>query len=137
MRKILIVFLLLAVGGAGLGYYLWNKPHEDIGGAKAAVTVSAEQLFTDFSTDEAAANTKYGADQTIAVTGKVKESSKAEDGTVKIMLETGQDFGIFCELDPLSQHARTDFTAGETITLKGKCAGLNLDVQMVRCVVGN
>ncbi len=135
MRKILLALLALAAVGAGVGYYLWNKPHENIGNAKAALTVSAEQLYADFSADEAAANTKYGADQTIEVTGKVKESSKAEDGSVKIMLETGQDFGVLCELDPLTQHARTDFAAGDDIALKGKCAGLNLDVQMARCVV--
>jgi len=50
------------------------------------------------------------------------------------MLETGQDFGVYCTLDSLAQHPRTNFPAGETITLKGKCDGLNLDVQLSRCV---
>lgn len=133
MKRILYLLLALACFGAAIGYYLWNKPQVDMQTAKADMAIEAGALFNEFNTDETAANAKY-LDKKIAVTGKVKETTKTNDGTVKVSLDTGSDFGVFCELDPLSQHTRTDFPAGETVTFKGICTGLNFDVQLTRCV---
>lgn len=133
MRKILYFLLAAAVVGGFIGYKMYNKPHENIQAAATDVRIDAAQLFTEYNDDEAGANARY-LDKMIAVAGKVKEATKGDDGTVKVMLETGSDFGVVCELDPLSQHARTEFQPGESVTLKGKCAGLNLDVQLTRCV---
>lgn len=101
--------------------------------AKADMAIDAAALFNEYSADETAANAKY-LDKTIAVSGKVKETTKSDDGTVKVSLDTGSDFGVLCELDPLSQHPRTEFATGETVTFKGNCTGLNFDVQLTRCV---
>ncbi len=132
MRKALLALLIIGIVGLSIGYYQWNKPKENMETSKAEATVDAAQLLTEYSANEEAANAKY-LGKTIAVKGQVKESSK-EDGTVKVMLETGQDFGVYCTLDSLAQHVRTNFPFGETIVLKGKCDGLNLDVQLSRCV---
>ena len=133
MKRIIYFLLALACFGGAVGYYLWNKPHENMQAAKADMAMDAAALFNEYNADEAAANAKY-LDKTIAVSGKVKEATKADDGTVKVNLDTGSDFGVLCELDPLSQHPRTDFTVGETVTFKGNCTGLNFDVQLTRCV---
>ena len=133
MKRILYLLLGLACIGGAVGYYLWNKPHTDMQAAKADMAIDAAALFGEFNTDEAAANAKY-LDKTVAVSGKVKEATKAEDGTVKVSLDTGSDFGVLCELDPLSKHPRTDFAVGEVATFKGICTGLNFDVQLTRCV---
>jgi hypothetical protein len=133
MKRIIYILLALACAGGAVGYYLWNKPHENMQSAKADMAIDAAALFNEFNTDENAANTKY-LDKTVAVSGTVKESNKTEDGTVKVSLDTGSDFGVLCELDPLSQHARTDFAAGEKVVFKGICTGLNFDVQLTRCV---
>lgn len=133
MKRILYFLLALACIGGAVGYYLWNKPHENMQTAKADMAIDAAALFNEYSADETAANTKY-LDKTIAVSGKVKETTKSDDGTVKVSLDTGSDFGVLCELDPLSQHPRTEFATGETVTFKGNCTGLNFDVQLTRCV---
>lgn len=133
MKRILYFVLALACLGGAIGYYLWNKPHENMQTAKADMAIDAAVLFNEFETDEAAANAKY-LDKTVAVSGKVKETTRTDDGTVKVSLDTGSDFGVLCELDPLSQHPRTDFASGETVTFKGICTGFNFDVQLTRCV---
>lgn len=133
MKRILLLIALLACVGAGVGYYLWNKPHQNMETVKADLAIDAKQLFDAYNTDETGANAKY-LEKIIAVSGRVKEVKKNDDGTTRIMLDTGQDFGVSCELDPLSKHARTDFTVGETVVFKGTCTGLNFDVQLVRCV---
>jgi hypothetical protein len=134
MKKILIAIAVLGLIGAAVAYYLWNKPHENIAAAKTDARVTAEQLYADYEADQAAADAKY-LGKTIAVTGVIKEISNEGDH-VKIILQTGKDFGVVCALDPqpATPHKRTDFAMGETLTLKGKCDGSNLDVQLSRCV---
>ncbi|MEI6410686.1 MAG: hypothetical protein WCR52_14950 [Bacteroidota bacterium] len=132
MKKALIILLVAVCAGGGVAYYLWNKPHENMERAKADITIEAAQLFNDYNADQTAADAKY-LDKTIAISGKVKEVSK-EEGSIKVILETGSDFSVVCTLDGLSQHPRTDFPVGEQVIMKGKCTGLNLDVQMERCV---
>ncbi|MFN0214338.1 MAG: OB-fold protein [Saprospiraceae bacterium] len=132
-KRILLLILGLGLIGAAVGIALWNKPHENMASSKAEASVEAALLFKEYNTDETNANAKY-LGNTIAVTGTVKELTKPADGPAKVTLETGDEFAVICELDALSQHARTDFQVGETVTFKGKCDGLNLDVQISRCV---
>ncbi|MDO8367978.1 MAG: hypothetical protein Q7T20_14345 [Saprospiraceae bacterium] len=132
-KRILLLILGLGLIAAAIGYALWNKPHENMKSSKAEVEVEAATLFKAYNTDETAANGKY-LGKTISVTGVVKETSQSVGNPAKITLETGDEFTVICELDALSQHSRTDFAAGETVTFKGKCDGLNLDVQLSRCV---
>lgn len=122
--------------GAGIGIGLWNKPHEKMQSSKAEASLNAADLFKIFNNNEEAANSSY-LGKTIAVSGRIKEVSNAPGSPVKITLDTGEDFGVVCELDALSKHPKTDFVPGENISLKGKCDGLNFDVQLSRCVVIN
>lgn len=101
--------------------------------AKADVAIEASALFKAYNTDEAGANAQY-LGKTIAVTGSVKEVTQSEGASAKVILDTGDAFGVICELDALAQHPRTNFSVGENVTFKGKCDGLNLDVQLSRCV---
>ncbi|MEZ4984736.1 MAG: hypothetical protein R2795_06830 [Saprospiraceae bacterium] len=134
MKKYLPYLLLLVLAGVFLGYKLWNKPHEDMLLANSDIAFEATKLFSEFDTDELTANTAY-LDKVILITGTVVSSSKDDNGQVKIMLESGDPmFGVICELDTHSSHKRTDFTPGESITLKGKCTGKLMDVVLVRCV---
>jgi hypothetical protein len=135
MLKKIVIFLLVAGAlGAGIGYYMFSKKVPSMAGEASVLSVSAEQLFADFSADETAATAKY-VGKIVTVTGKVKESSTLEDGTPKVMLETGSDFGVSCEFDPNTKHPKTQFQPGEALTVKGNCAGLSFDVQLARCVV--
>lgn len=134
MKKIVIAVLILALLGAAYGYYLWNMPQENMQAKQADLTIAATELFKAFSTDEQAANSKY-LGKTVAVTGVVKSVEKDETGGgVKVSLETGDSFGVLCELDPLSKHQRMNFPVGESVTFKGNCTGFNFDVQLTRCV---
>jgi hypothetical protein len=133
LKKALLALLVLVLIGLATGLYLWNKPHEDIAAAKPDLLIAATDLFSAFETDEAAANAKY-LDKLVEVVGTVAESEINEDGSVRVVLETGGMFGVACSLDPLAKHLRTAFPVGEQIRLKGRCSGYNLDVQLDRCV---
>ena len=134
LKKILIFLVVAGLVGGSVGYYLFNKKVPSMSSQASDLSVTAEQLYSEFDTDEAAATTKY-VGKIITVSGKVREASKMDDGTPKVILETGNSFGVSCEFDPNTKHAKTEFQPGEALTLKGECAGLNLDVQLARCVV--
>lgn len=134
LKKIVLFLVVAGVIGGGIGYYLFNKKVPSMATEKSDLAVEASQLYAEFNNDETAATAKY-VGKIVTVTGKVRESSQLDDGTPKVLLETGSDFGVSCEFDPNTKHAKTTFQPGETLTLKGECAGLNLDVQVARCVV--
>ncbi len=132
MKRILWILLGIAFLAGAYGVYLYNKPHAKMEKARVDEQVEAQALYAAFETDEAAANTRF-LGKVVAVTGQVSEVTPTDDGGLKVTLSAG-DFGVSCELDPLTQHARTSFTAGETVTFKGNCTGYNLSVQLARCV---
>ena len=135
MRKILLIGGVLAIGAAVVAYLIYNKPHQNMDRATADIQITASELLSAFEADESAANAKF-LDKIVAVTGEVRETSTTEEGVTTIVLDTGSAMsGIVCELDTLTEHPKTDFQPGETITVKGVCTGMLMDVVLVRCVV--
>lgn len=135
MKKLLGIGLLLALIVGGAGYFMYNKPHQNMEKAKADVVLDARELFTAFEANETEANQKY-LDKVVKVSGLVKEVSTDEEGNVSVTLESGSEmFGVICQMDNLTQHDKTDFKPGEQVTFKGICTGMLMDVVLVRCVV--
>lgn len=133
-KRILWLAVLLAVIGGAAGLYFYNLKMPSMAGQKAEMAVSAADLYAAFEADEAAANARY-LGKILAVEGQVREANTLPDGTVKVVLDTGKDFGVLCEFDPNTQHKRITFEPGERLTIKGECAGLNFDVLLSRCAV--
>ena len=134
MKKLILLALLLGVVGAGVGFMIYNKPHQNMKSAKADFTLPATELFAAYEFNETTANEKY-LGKVIEVTGTVQDVQTDEDGTVSLTLDAGGMLGgVICKLDDLSDHARTEFSTGEGVTLKGRCTGVLMDVVMVRCV---
>ena len=136
MKKVLITIGILALIGGGVAIYLYNMPHQNIQKAEADYTMTAQELFQAFESDESTANEKY-LDQIIQVSGAVQSVNKKEDGTTSVTLQGIGMFGVVCEMDQRTEHERTDFEQGERVTLKGKCTGKLMDVVLVRCVEVN
>lgn len=134
MKKVLLYLLPLVVLGLFGAYFMYNKPHKNMESAKADLSVSAEELFTEYETDEARANEKY-LEKIVVVKGQVKDYSTNEEGHISLTLQSNSEmFGVICELDNLTDHARTEFAIGETVSIKGICTGMLMDVVLVRCV---
>lgn len=134
MKKLLLFGGLLALIGAAVGFYLYNKPHQDIRSAPAAYTLTATDLFAAYEASEEEANKLY-LGKIIQVSGTVQEVKQDEEGKTGITLEGGgMMFGVICKLDDFSKHQRTVFQPGEQVTFKGECSGMLMDVVLVRCV---
>ena len=134
MKKYLFSFGLIGLIGAGIGLFMYNKPHKDIKKSNADLKIEANQLLTDFEENETEANATY-LDKLIEVTGTVREVSKDEEGNVSVILESENPLaGVICQLDNLATHNKTSFELGENVTFKGLCTGMLMDVVLVRCV---
>ena len=136
MKKLIGIGLLLALLGVGVGYFMYNKPHQNMEKAEADMTLESTALFSAFEANEAEANEKY-LDKIIKISGTVKEVNTDEEGNISLTLESGNElFGVICQMDNLTKQEKTDFKIGEQVTLKGICTGMLMDVVLVRCVVG-
>ena len=131
---LLSILIVLAIGGV-IGYKMWNKPFKDpLQGD--AITVTAVQLFNDFTTNETAAQKKYVpqklGDKKVQVSGVIREIGKNDDGGTFYTLNTTDEmFGVKCVMDTGEEIANSK--VGDNITVRGFCDGYNMDVIVNRC----
>jgi hypothetical protein len=114
----LIACLLIFGIVKGYVYYLNNKPHRDVK-TEHGLEVTADQLFTAYSSNEDSANKLY-LDSAIQVTGVVKSFSRDENQQAGVELATPDPEGtINCKFKEDPGEIKT----GTTITFKGICTG--------------
>ncbi len=132
---IIIVLLLLASVGVGVVAFLWNKPHRTAEDEKPFATLTANDLYMEFSNNEAAAFAKY-RDQVIQVTGVVQEIKLEASGNTDVVLATDDILGtVICTL---KRGGTADgISAGMTVDLKGICNGFLSDVLLNQGVIVN
>src|SRR5688572_19371110 len=98
MKKILLFVVVIVILGGGYAYYLYNKPVASINDIDAELTISAEDLFSQFENNETEANTRY-LGKIIEVRGKVRDFSIGDSGDLNLVLASGNEmFGINCGL---------------------------------------
>jgi tRNA_anti-like len=131
--KALKIILVLAIIAALGGYYVYNKPVSGLEDTKPAFTMSSDELFTAFETDETAANKKF-LGKVIEVSGTVQSVNHEQDGNTSVTLQTaGGMFGVICRLDSLNSSPQ-GITNGQKVSMKGECSGMLMDVVLVRCI---
>jgi len=137
MKKILIaVLIVLVLAGAGLAYYLYQKPVESLREAKSEQSMTSEELYSSFEADESAANEKFtGA--VITVEGELVEILENSDQSSTLILSsTHPIFGVKCRLNPKDNPTAIPPT-GNKVRIKGLCTGFNSDVEMDQCIILN
>lgn len=131
MKKLLIAAILLAIVGGGIGYYMYNKPVDKMAQMSTDESMTAEQLFTEYETDETAANQKY-LDKVLVVKGKVIKTSK-DDSKATILLDTGDMLAnIMCQMEDIEMALPAD---GSTVSIKGLCTGYLTDVVLIKGII--
>lgn len=138
IKNILLVGLLLLLIGGVIGYKIYNKPHQDMLQAKSEMSISAHKLYSDYQASESDANNIY-LGKVITVEGEVEEINKKAENKNQIIISTGDMISrISCDLDYLSEHdGISDLKVGDQVKIKGKCAGILMDVVLDRCIILN
>jgi hypothetical protein len=118
---------------AAWGIYKVTLPHRNAAGEQAVATLTAKNLFDEFQTSENVANKKW-VGKVIEVSGNI--SSVIESGNyISIDLRASADGGVNCSLLKKDLDPGNNFKPGDSITIKGKCTGFLMDVNLVDCVV--
>lgn len=126
--------LAILMGGAWLAQRQYEKRPEAALGKHPSVTVEADRLLQDFMRDEAVAGDRYNG-RVLAVHGTVREVGASRGGKVTVLLNTGNPLAaIACEFDVKDLPG---LTPGDRVTVKGYCAGYNLDVLLQRCTLSD
>jgi DNA/RNA endonuclease YhcR with UshA esterase domain len=130
IKKIISGILVLGIIGAFIAYKMYNKPHVNVEEASADISITADKILNDFSSDENSANLKY-LDKIIEVKGVVSEIN-IEKGIITI--ETNDDFGnVICHLSEEASRKISGLQEGQIIVVKGICTGFLMDVILVKC----
>jgi hypothetical protein len=121
MKKILLLLLFVAVIAAGIGYYLWNKPHRTAADEKPFATLTSSALLTEFATNEAATTEKY-RDKVIQISGELIKAAADSSGNVQVVLEAGDEMNTVSVTLMNGATVPTE-TPGTMIEVKGICNG--------------
>jgi tRNA_anti-like len=130
-KKIFFAILLIALVTGGYVFYRVTKLRPSLTDATPALSISATDLYDQYQKDETAADKKF-ADKVIEVTGTIIDV-QGTDSTLSIELKGGDLGGINCSIAGGTK-ANTDQKGG-SLTLKGKCNGFLMDVNLTDCVI--
>lgn len=124
------MLLLAGLLAAGAYYYVFifsRNNHRQVQNEQA-ITIGAEMLADQFSTDETSANARY-LDKVLAVKGIMLEAGVNNEGKTTLLLQgdTSSMTHIFCTL--ISEIPAPPRLS--EVTVKGICTGLLSDVIMV------
>jgi hypothetical protein len=118
---------------AGWGIYKVFKPHTNVGGEEAVAKLTSVNFYNEFQKSEKLADAKW-VGKVVEVTGTI--SSISESGNyVSINLEATADGGVNCSISKKDLSPDDKFNKGDSLTIKGKCTGFLMDVNLVDCVV--
>jgi hypothetical protein len=114
---------------------LYDKPRQSAAGETVSRSIGADSLYRQYQSDEHAADLKY-LGKVIEVTGKISEIQHNGASEIWILSAQSGGGGINCELFPGAKtdpHPKT----GDTVTIKGKCTGFLMDVNLADCVLSD
>ena len=124
---------ILLICLAGWGLYTVYKPHRNVQGEDAVATLTATSLYNEFSKNETQANQKW-LGKILEVKGTI--SSVTDAGNyVSLNLAATADGGVNCSLLKSDLPSDNKFNKGDSVTVKGKCTGFLMDVNLVDCII--
>ncbi|HWB24310.1 MAG TPA: hypothetical protein VG738_02470 [Chitinophagaceae bacterium] len=124
-----VLCLLIAVAWC---FYLYNKPHTSAAGKTTDVSLSADSLYNAYAKDENAAGKIY-MNKILEITGVVKDITMS-DKTPVVLLNTNGDGLVNCSMAMDSAAVFSSIRKASRVTIKGKCSGYLMDVNLVDCV---
>jgi tRNA_anti-like len=134
MRRI----LFFCIGMLLLCCVIWGvfkamRPHQGVEGQPAIASISSSNLYHDFATSETVANKKW-VGNIIEVSGTISSVTKSGDHA-SISLAATTDGGINCSMSKKETSVILKLKNGESVSLKGRCTGFLMDVNMVDCII--
>ena len=122
---------LLALLAFAYAWRVYHKPHQSAADESVAVSIDADSLYHQYQSDEHAADAKYMG-KVMEVTGKLSEVQHSGNAEIWILSTQAGSGGINCQLFPGSKEETPK--PGDVVTVKGRCTGFLMDVNLADCV---
>ncbi|HAW50845.1 MAG TPA: hypothetical protein DCX54_00740 [Flavobacteriales bacterium] len=139
MKRIhyIVIFILLVATGFFLAYeFVYNKKHPDFKELEANYKLSAEQLYTEFTSDNEASSLKYNG-KMIVVSGTPTRIDIEDTLTIAVFVfNEGMfgDEGVRCTFLTSVGHDIQEGASLKGFDIKGYCSGYNdVDVVLEKC----
>ena len=128
--------LLLVLVGASWGWYLYDKPHRSAAGVSPDLTIAADSLYHQYQRDERSSDQRFMG-KVLKVSGHLAEIQRSGNTEIWILAgEAGAPGGINCQLFA-GTTVDHEPKPGDAVTVKGRCTGFLMDVNLTDCVPDN
>ena len=103
---------------------------------KADIFVSPDSLTASFDSNEALSDSLY-LYKVLSVRGSITKILKRESGNYMITLgdEAPGKSVVDCNLDTIYNHQFLSFKNGDSVTIRGTCAGRLQNVILMQCII--
>jgi hypothetical protein len=132
-RKYFLLAGIIVIAIALWIFHLFTQRRPSLDDMKADISIESVDLYNQYQQNEATANTKY-LDKIIEVKGTVTDIQQT-DSTLGIELNGADAGGINCGMADNMHGKELLFKKGDTLTVKGKCSGFLMDVNLVDCII--
>lgn len=136
MKKRTILWIgipLLLLAAFAWAYHLYVKPHQSAAGETADFKIDADSLYRQYQSNEHAADQKY-LGKVIEVSGTLTEIQHNGKSEVWILSQQQGGGGINCQLFAGTAES-PEPKSGDLVTIKGRCTGFLMDVNLADCVL--
>lgn len=134
-RKTKLIFagVFLCLATLAWGYYLYHKPRAGVVAMHTDSSMTADALYHQFIANEQQADKLFG-NKVLEVTGVVALVESAAGGTsVVLAAKNDTGGGINCSL--AQGQLADDLLVGQRVSVKGRCTGYLMDVNLVDAVL--
>lgn len=133
MKKIVLIVLIAGLVIATLAMlYVFRPAKTTVSGKNPDYTISSTELFAAYSSDEAKSDSMY-IDEVIQVSGVVT-AFISDSANFSITLEGDDTGGIICSFNSKPENEKLP-EVGSECTIKGKCTGFLMDVNLNLCSI--
>ena len=132
-KKYFIIIAIIVLIVAAWVYHLFTANRPGLAGVNADISINAVDLYNQFQSDENTADKKY-LDKVIEIKGTITDIQQT-DTTLSIELKGADSGGINCGVANDGHDKTLSFQKGAIITVKGRCSGFLMDVNMVDCII--
>ena len=135
IRSRIILILLFTLGLAITGWFL-HQPWGPAAIKKADVQIGARDLTRLFCSNESVSDQQY-LYKTLSVRGVIKNIRKnnPHDYTVWLAGNSGLSSSVSCRMDSNWYNRDRPLRTGDSVVIRGTCAGRFMDVILLRCIL--
>ena len=119
---------------SAIAVFMYYKPHRSVRKEEAAFKLSVAELVDAFSKNENDANARY-VGKILEVEGTLKEMILNDSTLILLMGDSTGLTGVSCYLLRDQKDKYTGLTRGKTVTVKGICNGMLLDVVLDKGII--